>query len=151
MVALSTNVSYVNNPVCLTMTVVPFILLPPLNLMSTWLPRARLPLPDSCFHCSCLLCLPKALLRCMAVRLDHQKWQCRIRIDYGPSADSYCSLLQTIKGRTEYGKGCKEMKWRRGARRNLHGKLLISNYLIIYYVLRQFTLIKKKKWIVTVL
>lgn len=29
MVALSTNVSYVNNPVCLTMTVVPFILLPP--------------------------------------------------------------------------------------------------------------------------
>lgn len=29
MVALSTNVSYVNNPVCLTMTAVPFILLPP--------------------------------------------------------------------------------------------------------------------------
>lgn len=37
------------------------------------------------------------------------------------------------------------MDRRRGVRRNLHGKLFISNYLIIYYVLRQCTLTKKKK------
>lgn len=29
--------------------------------------------PDSCSHCSRLLCLPNALLGRMAVRLDHQK------------------------------------------------------------------------------
>lgn len=77
MVALSINESDVNNSMHLTVTVLPFMLVPfspsPHHLLSTWLPCAHLPLPDSCAHCSCLLCLPKALLRCMAVRLDHQK------------------------------------------------------------------------------
>lgn len=33
-----------------------------------------------------------------------------------------------------------------GVRRNLHGKLFRYNYLIIYYVLRQCTLKKKKEY-----
>lgn len=126
-----------NNLMCLTMTFLPFYAMaitppPPNHLVSTWLPRARLPLPDSCFHCSCLLRLPKALLRCMAARLDHQKWQCGIDIDCGPSADSNCSLLQTIKGRTEYGGGAERNGVQLG--RNLHGKLFISDNSSIYFV-----------------
>lgn len=73
-----TAVSYgfrVNNFVCLTMTAFPLCRCPyphP-HPASTRLPRAPLPSPDSCSHCSRLLCLPNALLGCMAVRLDHQK------------------------------------------------------------------------------
>ena len=58
--------SVLTNLVCLTMTPYP-------HPTSTLLPHAPLPFSESCSHCSRLLCLPNALLGCMAARLDHQK------------------------------------------------------------------------------
>lgn len=112
-----TAVSYsfrVNNLVCLTMTALPLCRCPyphP-HPTSTRQPRAPLPSPDSCSHCSRLLCLPNALLGCMAVRLDHQKVTMQDQSQLWPV--SWFQLLTASKKKaTEYGQRHRE-KWSEG-------------------------------------
>lgn len=113
-----TAVSYgfrVNNLVCLTMTALPLCLCPyphP-HPTSTRLPHAPLPSPDSCSHCSRLLCLPNALLGCMAVRLDHQKVTMQDQSQLWPVSWFQLLTASNKKKATEYGQRHRE-KWSEG-------------------------------------
>lgn len=113
-----TAVSYgfrVNNLVCLTMTALPLCRCPyphP-HPTSTRLPCAPLPSPDSCSHCSRLLCLPNALLGCMAVRLDHQKVTMQDQSQLWPVSWFQLLTASNKKKATEYGQRHRE-KWSEG-------------------------------------